>query len=74
MSINLKLTNDTEGHAQWRPVNKKNRLSVLKLTFRPEDIIARIGGDEFAVIIPNTDKIAAAKLVQRLQGMLANRE
>jgi diguanylate cyclase (GGDEF)-like protein len=41
------------------------------LTFRPEDIIARIGGDEFAVIIPNTDKNAAASLVMRLQGMLA---
>ena len=32
--------------------------------------IARIGGDEFVVITPDTDRFTAAKLVQRLRGML----
>ncbi len=66
---NLKLTNDTDGHFAGDQLIKRTAL-VLKLTFRPEDIIARIGGDEFAVIIPNTDKTGASNLVQRLQGML----
>jgi diguanylate cyclase (GGDEF)-like protein len=65
----LKVVNDTEGHAVGDRLIKRTA-HVLRLSFRPEDVIARIGGDEFVVITPNTDRFTAAKLVQRLRGML----
>lgn len=65
----LKIVNDTEGHAAGDRLIKRTA-HVLRLSFRPEDVIARIGGDEFVVITPNTDSITATKLVQRLQAML----
>jgi diguanylate cyclase (GGDEF)-like protein/PAS domain S-box-containing protein len=65
----LKIVNDSEGHAAGDRLIKRTA-HVLRLSFRPEDVIARIGGDEFVVITPNTDRFTAAKLVQRLRGML----
>lgn len=65
----LKITNDTEGHASGDRLIKR-AAHVLRLSFRPEDVIARIGGDEFVVITPDTDRFTAAKLLQRLRGML----
>jgi diguanylate cyclase (GGDEF)-like protein len=38
-------------------------LSVL----RSEDVLARIGGDEFAIWLPNTTLSAAASLAERLR-------
>ncbi len=66
---NLKITNDTEGHAAGDLLIRRTS-QVLRLTFRPEDVVARIGGDEFAVIIPTADRFSAAKLTQRLRTML----
>lgn len=51
----LKLTNDTLGHKQGdRLLQVVAR--VIKSCFREEDIVARIGGDEFAVIIPRSNQ------------------
>jgi diguanylate cyclase (GGDEF)-like protein/PAS domain S-box-containing protein len=46
----LKLINDTYGHAQG-DVALKDLAEAIKKTFRESDIIARIGGDEFAILI-----------------------
>jgi len=51
----LKLVNDTLGHAQGDELIK-NAASILKICCKEEDTIARIGGDEFVVIIPNTSE------------------
>lgn len=57
----LKIINDTFGHRCGDGVLKA-AAELLKNTFRKEDIVARIGGDEFAVLLPGTpENIAVQK-------------
>lgn len=46
----MKKINDTYGHAQGDEALKATA-DILKNTFRESDIIARIGGDEFAILV-----------------------
>ena len=39
-------------------------------TFRAADFIARIGGDEFAIMLPGADESGAHDVVERLIGLL----
>jgi diguanylate cyclase (GGDEF)-like protein/PAS domain S-box-containing protein len=62
----LKKINDTYGHKKGDEY-LVNTAEVLKRTARTEDVIARIGGDEFAMILPSTDYKEAESFCQRLQ-------
>ena len=62
----LKKTNDTHGHSAGDILLQRVAL-VLQQAFRGEDMVARIGGDEFAVILPHTDEAAAAGIIERLK-------
>ncbi len=62
----LKLTNDAFGHQMGDRLLKKIA-DILKLEFRADDIIARIGGDEFAVILPNTRREEVLPILERVQ-------
>ncbi|MFT6830628.1 MAG: diguanylate cyclase (GGDEF)-like protein [Planctomycetota bacterium] len=42
--------------------------SVIRMSLRTEDVGARIGGDEFALILPYTQRVDAARVVTRLAG------
>ena len=67
----LKETNDRDGHTAGDALLQRTA-QVLKTALRGEDIIARIGGDEFAVILPATDTNAARKTILRIQQTLDN--
>jgi len=67
---NMKQTNDTLGHSVGDKL-LKCVAQVLTSTFRSEDIIARIGGDEFAALLPNTDATTTEKMLARVQTQLA---
>jgi diguanylate cyclase (GGDEF)-like protein len=68
----LKLINDTYGHNVGDAV-LANLGKLLASRVRDEDIAARIGGDEFAVLMPDTDKRGALATAARLERALQTR-
>lgn len=65
----LKQINDTFGHQEGDRALSET-VEVLKETFRETDVIARIGGDEFAVIVIEASEDAAEVLTTRLREKL----
>jgi len=66
----LKTVNDTEGHKAGDDLLKRTA-RVLRESFRTEDTVARIGGDEFAVLLPGTDASVTGKTIKRVRRFLA---
>lgn len=66
----LKQINDTFGHPEG-DLALAETASILKRTFRKSDIIARIGGDEFAVLAIESHKDHARILHSRLEKNIA---
>ena len=62
----LKLLNDTFGHAYGDELIQK-AARVLTQNCREEDTAARIGGDEFSVLLPNTTLDEARQIGSRLR-------
>lgn len=67
----LKLVNDSFGHATGDKLLKKSAELMVKAC-REGDIVARIGGDEFVILLPKTGVEDVAGLIKRLQASLAN--
>ncbi len=66
----LKMVNDKLGH-QVGDNLLKACAKVLQDSLRSSDISARIGGDEFAVIMPRTDKLSAEEIIIRINHNIA---
>ncbi len=65
----LKKINDTLGHSAGDELLRR-AANILKSTFRARDVVARIGGDEFAVLLAATDSKITAAILQRLQNRI----
>ncbi len=62
----FKLFNDTHGHQAGDEVLRRT-VALAKATFRDKvDLVCRYGGEEFAVIMPNTQRTGAQQAAERL--------
>lgn len=62
----FKQVNDTHGHPVGDEVIR-NLASVLVRSVRSIDMVARIGGEEFAVMLPSTDVSMAMRIAERIR-------
>ena len=65
----LKQVNDTWGHSKGDELLIK-AAQILRHAVRQEDVVARIGGDEFAIILKNTEEMAVNIIFDRLKQAL----
>jgi diguanylate cyclase (GGDEF)-like protein/PAS domain S-box-containing protein len=67
----FKRVNDTYGH----PVGDRVLVSfaeTIAKAIRPTDLLARLGGEEFAVLLAATDLSEATEIAERLRGLVAD--
>jgi two-component system cell cycle response regulator len=67
----FKSLNDTHGHSAGDLVLRTIG-SILRESFRQSDTAGRYGGEEFVVILPETDMEAAQRKVERLREQVAS--
>lgn len=61
----LKLTNDAFGHQEGDKL-LQIIAETLKLSCRKNDMICRIGGDEFILLLPKTNRDAVERIMKRI--------
>ncbi len=67
----LKKINDTYGHQAGDEIISQIGM-ILKTSIRTIDVVARYGGDEFCIIMPEADKDTCMKFVKRLHKKIIN--
>lgn len=67
----LKMTNDIFGHTAGDELIKKSS-EILQQVRRQNDVVARVGGDEFIILLPNTTRENAEKILTRIKSGFAD--
>jgi diguanylate cyclase (GGDEF)-like protein len=67
----FKNINDTYGHAAGDEVIKQTASEIACVFKRQSDRVARIGGEEFAVIVPNTAHKLVVQLAEKIRKKVA---
>ena len=67
---NFKRVNDERGHLEGDRV-LKTTAETLAATFRSSDYVCRFGGEEFVVLLPNTDLENATMLAEKARDRIA---
>jgi diguanylate cyclase (GGDEF)-like protein/PAS domain S-box-containing protein len=70
----FKSFNDTYGHPRGDSCLKQIAEAALDSVNRPNDLVARIGGEEFAVILPNTHDAGAVAVAQQICAGVRHRQ
>ena len=67
----FKTINDTFGHPAGDAVLKAF-VALISRNIRQSDLLARYGGDEFAIILPEADRDSALRFCEKLRGLIAS--
>ncbi len=66
----LKRVNDTQGHHAGDRLLQR-AAEIIMSAVRGDDLVARIGGDEFAILLRGADEVVAGMIVERIEGAIA---
>lgn len=69
---NFKELNDTFGHRTGDEA-LRHLATVMRESLRPQDLVGRYGGEEFVILLPDTDEQHALSAIGRLQRELTKR-
>jgi diguanylate cyclase (GGDEF)-like protein len=67
----LKIANDTHGHDVGDRLLRRVA-EIIAASVREHDLVARIGGDEFAVLLPDADEDVSADVTTRIHALLVD--
>ena len=70
----FKIYNDTYGHLRGDNCLKQIAEAIQDVVSRPGDLVARFGGEEFAVILPNTAAAGAFQVAQDICAVMRERQ
>ncbi|KAA6460178.1 diguanylate cyclase [Acidobacteria bacterium AB60] len=67
----FKLFNDSYGHVRGDECLKQIAEAAMDVVTRAGDVAARFGGEEFAIVLPNTDETGAVEIARELWSAVA---
>jgi len=67
---NFKQVNDQYGHAAGDHILRATSALITESFVRPTDLFARMGGEEFAIVLPDTGLAMAIEIAERLRRTL----
>jgi diguanylate cyclase (GGDEF)-like protein len=67
----LKLANDSRGHEFGDEILRRTA-ALIRGAVREQDVVARVGGDEIAVLLPNVEETRCAEALTRVREAFAS--